>query len=141
LDTSDLIDIADGRTAIGELLRAMSDTNTLLVISRAHVQDALNPNDDVARDKFIDAIQQFGIVLLVIEGPYHVEPLAEGRRDIRVESCSNIREVLLAGTGSDWLVKERRWQDDMHDASVGSAAKLVAKVPKNLVRKKAKELG
>jgi hypothetical protein len=141
LDTSDLLDIADGRTPTELLLSTMEATRTLLVVSRAHAQDAIAPGDDVARERFIRALELFGTLLLVVDGPLTVEPLVEGVDDINVEPCSNIREILLSEGSAAWLNRERDWQEEMHLASQRSAVRLATIPPAKQLRKAVEQLG
>jgi hypothetical protein len=141
LDTSDLLNFADGRISPQSLQEAMSATGTLLVVSRAHVQDAIDPNAPEAQEPLCQLLESFGTILVVVKGPSDVEPLGPDRPDIVVEACTNIRELLFANSARTWLESERAWQSEMHKACVASDTILGTIDMEGSMRREANRLG
>lgn len=121
LDTGDLNRIADDRedTATVEALRAaMQEGGVSLVISRAHMQDALSLTDIPTKERFVAMVERFHPVLMVMDGPTEVEPLDADRRDIVVHPCANFREIVFSEAARPWLEKANTTQDEMHSGDV-----------------------
>ncbi len=121
LDTGDLNRIADGRedAAMVEALRtAMHEGGVALVISRAHMQDALSLTDAATKERFVAMVETFQPVLMVVDGPTEVEPLDADRRDIVVQPCVNFREIVFSEAARPWLEKASTTQDEMHSGDV-----------------------
>jgi len=137
LDTGDLVRIADGRTDPSELLRVMHETDTSLVISREHVQDATWKCDDATRDRFIAAVERFGVILMVQEGPFTIEPA--GGSDIVVVPCTNFGEVVRSPAAKPWMDTANAIADASFAASVDVQGH-VAQAPAPLRRKASFEL-
>lgn len=136
LDTGDLIDIADGRIVpdvVRELTTSCEEHAVLLVLSSAHLQDALMPEDPVSVDRFAAALELFRFRCLVMKGPDVVEPwLTRGvAQDIEIEGCSNIREILTHSAAAPNLASMREVQDAIHRAALSSnvARQVIDEVP------------
>lgn len=117
LDTGDLNRIADRReegTVVDALRATMVATQTRLVLSHAHMQDALSQTDDATKERFVKAIESFQPILLVTGGPAEVEPLDSDRRDIIVAPCTNFREIAFSPAARPWLENANVTQDQMH---------------------------
>lgn len=136
LDTGDLIDIADGRIApdvVRELTISCEEHAVLLVLSSAHLQDALMPEDPVSVDRLATALELFRLRCLVMKGPDVVEPwLTPGAaQDIEIEGCSNIRAILTYPGAAPNLASMREVQDALHRAALSSkvARQVIGDVP------------
>lgn len=121
LDTGDLNRIADGRedaSTVEALRTAMHEGRVSLVLSRAHMQDALSQTDTATKERFVAMVEMFQPVLMVVDGPSEVEPLDADRRDIVVQPCVNFREIVFSEAARPWLEKANTTQDEMHSGDV-----------------------
>ena len=115
--------IADGRVdheVVAGLHAAMVASGTRLVLARAHIWDGLSQVDQETTERVIRAVEAFGSILMVVDGPDVVEPLSEGRSDIVVEPCRNFRELVHAPAAAPWLRRFNDLQDDAHVGDVTS---------------------
>jgi hypothetical protein len=136
LDTGDLLDIADGRTdsnVVLDLIAACEKHVVWLVVSSDHLQDALMPDEYISVDSLGTALEQFRFRALVTTGPHVVEPWSEHgvARDIVIEGCSNIREILAHSAGTSELASMRDVQDALYQAAVSSkiARQVIGEAP------------
>lgn len=142
LDTGDLLRIADGRVEPGivEALRgAMEESGTRLVLTREHIQDALSNVDSHTFERFVRAVEGFLPVLMVLDGPWVVEPLVEGRGDIVCQPCSNFRELVSSGAMDTWLARGNALQDQTHSGTVAAQTVLRGTAPTQRVASKSAE--
>lgn len=125
LDTGDLLDIADERVDLNvlrDLIAAAEEHAVLLVISSDHLQDAVVPEQAASVERLATALEQFRFRCLVVKGPHVTEPWPQAgvARDIEIEGCNNIREVLTHPSAVPELALMREAQDALYRAAVSS---------------------
>ncbi len=141
LDTSDLLNIADGKVdsvIIDELVSTMLETDTWLVVAKEHIQD-VSKSDGPTKQRFIAAVQRFGPIQLVLSGPDKVEPWTAERADIVTEPCPNFADIVNAQAAPEALDRMNALQDAIHAADV-AAQERVAAAPTPPKRKASAEL-
>jgi hypothetical protein len=122
LDTADLLDIGDGRVAadtVAALVRAMAETQTMLVVSREHVQD-VSRGIASAVESFVRAVEAFQPVLAVMDGPDAIEPLTAERKDIGLVACTNFRELVYSEAARPWLSKVNAAYEQLHAGQIAA---------------------
>jgi hypothetical protein len=128
LDTSVLNDIGRQRLDLKLVARLFAATKhhaVVLVISAAHVRDALSPKDRTRR--LASTIERFWMRGLVMRDPNEIEPWTQRGADIDIAPWGNVRELLSAHSA-------RR------DVGVGRDAAFVADIAmKALVRSHAEQ--
>jgi hypothetical protein len=123
LDTADLLLIADGRveqTVVDELLLAMAASDTRLTLTREHIWDGLSRVDEPTKQRVVAAVEAFGPILMVMDGPEVVEPLSRDRTDIVVQVCTNFRELVFAPAAGPWLEKMNQVQERAYEGIVAA---------------------
>jgi hypothetical protein len=128
LDTADLLRIGDRRfpePLVTALRAALAKSQTKLVISPFHVQDAVSRVDTATTERFVRTVETFQPLLAVVDGPDVVEPLNDQRRDIVAEVCANFRELVLSEPAARWLANANEVQDQLHSGDQGAPAVLL----------------
>lgn len=103
LDTAELISISRGQlpaSFISEFVDVVYKHSVVLVISHAHLRDALKPGDSDAPELLTTALEPFWIRGLVTSGPMQIEPWKSDHKDIVIESWANVRELLTTRQAS-----------------------------------------
>ncbi len=116
LDTADLIEIGDGRVSdkfLMEFVRAMAASETRLVLSKEHIQD-ISRGNAAAIESFVQAVERFSPVQLVVQGPEKVEPLTSDHNDLSVQACSNFRELVYSQAATEWLAPINSAYEQLH---------------------------
>lgn len=122
LDTADLLDIGDGKVGVetvAALVSAMAETETMLVVSREHVQD-VSRGIASAVESFVRAVEGFQPVLAVTDGPDAIEPLSVGRTDIGLAPCTNFRELVYSEAARPWLATMNAAYEQLHAGQIAA---------------------
>ena len=133
LDLADLYEIGDGRVQPDELralVRAMSDTDTMLVLSRDHVHDAAGGGPS-SLESLARAAEVFQPVLAVMDGPDEVEPL----------TCTNYREIVFSDAAERHIAIVGAAYDEMHQGEAAAHRIVAADAPPRIRTRSASQLG
>jgi hypothetical protein len=125
LDTAELNDIGRGNLAaplVDALLETLERHAVVLVISSAHMRDALKPGDVDAPKLFATTLERFWMRALVVRGPDEVEPWPTTPRDIELSPVGNVHAFLTAEAAQPALVKLEAAQDTMFVADIATKA-------------------
>ncbi|MFN0246146.1 MAG: hypothetical protein ACKV2T_04510 [Kofleriaceae bacterium] len=98
LDTAVLFSIGRRHldaSLIDELIAEIENRSAIVVVSHAHFRD-LPFGDPNAAALLASVLERFWIRALVMEGPAEIEPWQTPNADIVLESCANIREILMS---------------------------------------------
>ncbi|MBS2026454.1 MAG: hypothetical protein JST54_01000 [Deltaproteobacteria bacterium] len=98
----------------------MKRSGTMLVISREHLIDAIPESKPESIERLVAALESFGAVLLVLQGPGEVEPLSGAAPDIQVQACSNIREIVYSPLAMPSLTKEKNFQRAIYQSQLNA---------------------
>lgn len=121
LDTAELITIGRGhlpKAFIDEFIATIEQHSVVLVISDAHIYDALKPGDQDAPGFLASTLERFWIRGLVDLGPAQIEPWVSGRIDIGVLPWGNVRDVLHAPAAVSSIADHDFVQTVAHAASL-----------------------
>ena len=136
LDTAELITIGRNQlpgSFIDEFLATLKKHSVVLVISHAHLCDALKPDNRDAPEFVSSTLQRFWIRGLVDIGPRQVEPWMSGPVNIELLPWNNVREVLQAPEAPANLAEHDTVQTLTHAVNV--AFKLVQRSAPSTSRK------
>jgi len=112
LDTAVRNNIGRDQEPLAErLLEAAKSHSVLLVVSFAHIRDAMKPGDRDAPELISNALERFWMRGLVTKGPREIEPWQSGPTDIEVSRWGNVREFLTSPARDKELVEHNDAQD------------------------------
>jgi hypothetical protein len=107
LDTADIMYIADGKApvaSVDRLRRALAAAPAAIVWSTNHPWDYYPTTDEATKDRFIDAMNQFPLVVGSYTEPQQFEPYPDGPPiDIELAHIPDLREVMDHPAASEAL--------------------------------------
>lgn len=133
LDTAVFISIGREllpRDLVDKLMSAVERHGVIVLVSDAHVRDALKPLDRDAPGFLASVLERFWCCALVTKGPSNIEPWTMGNADIEFSPCSNIREYLCAPEATLFLQVQELIQVSAHQAARSYKAAKEASAPR-----------
>jgi hypothetical protein len=125
LDTAELIAIGRSQlppSLVDELLEVMYQHAVVLVVSHAHMCDALKPGNVDAPELLASTLERFWILGRVVADPLKIEPWTHGKEDIEILPWGNVREVVNSPLASTNLKEHSVVQTIVYSADLVSKA-------------------
>jgi hypothetical protein len=125
LDTAELNTIRRGQVPgdlVEHLLRVTEKHAVILVISLAHMRDAMKPGDADAPHLLASTLERFWMRGLVDLGPGAIEPWKDGPADIKPDPWGNVREFLTSPAAAPKLAELDLVQDTAYAGDVAMKA-------------------
>ena len=137
LDTADILDIADGRRdpeGVAELRAAVSETKTIVILSKDHFWDILPRCDEASIERVITALEGFPYVAIPLEEPHELEKISK-TADVQLASPTSIRAFFIDPQTRKMASVLSTTAGFLHDAEEARRSAAIADGPRKLSNK------